>query len=463
MSTLTELDDHDAARWRVLLTPSIARNTVTACTRVLLDPASGFSLYLGNANAARDVDFLRTQSIGAIVNCTAELELEELPPGVADALGVQCHAVHMLDVDTFDARDALRAGAELINAARVRGRNVLVHCKAGMSRSVAVVGEQRARPWDRKGPSTQCTAVIHAPALCSTLCARARAVAYLVKHCGKTLADAWHHVKTLRPIALPNVGLFRQLIRLERELTGQQTIPDLALQYHRDYRAPMEADFESPRASDTTDGSSGVMALRSAPRAAFHAAVAPTPTTARMMRHSTPVARGFVQGGEDGSDAQRGSNDATSSSSDARGQAAHGRADVGVGVGIGGAAVGGAPLALHMAGPALPMLAPALAGVREWADRAPMRQGDASVGELAQAACAAAQAPWLVSAGFLRRSLKAHAADGASATPGWPPRRLTSNGSALTLETSALSSTSNTPGSTTSFARLPMTPEAACE
>lgn len=65
-----------------------------------------------------------------------------------------------------------------------RGGRTLVHCVAGVSRS-------------------------------ATLC-----MIYLVKHERMTLRQAYHFVKSARPVVKPNVGFWKQMIEYERKLKG---------------------------------------------------------------------------------------------------------------------------------------------------------------------------------------------------------------------------------------------------
>lgn len=78
--------------------------------------------------------------------------------------------------------------ADKIKAAKDRGGRTLVHCVAGVSRS-------------------------------ATLC-----MVYLLKHERMTLRQAYHYVKSARPIIRPNLGFWRQMIDYERRLRGAATV-----------------------------------------------------------------------------------------------------------------------------------------------------------------------------------------------------------------------------------------------
>jgi len=96
-----------------------------------------------------------------------------------------------------DAAAMIDAGADALAAALAaapRGRAVLVHCVAGMSRSAAVV------------------------------------TAFLVKHDGAPLAAAAAAVRGARPCAMPNVEFWHALRALEARTTGREsTVPAAAL------------------------------------------------------------------------------------------------------------------------------------------------------------------------------------------------------------------------------------------
>ena len=82
----------------------------------------------------------------------------------------------------------LNKSADFIDRARAYNSSVLVHCVAGISRS-------------------------------SSIC-----IHYLVRREGWTLKKAYHHVLKLRPIIRPNIGFFRELQRVEREMLGYNTM-----------------------------------------------------------------------------------------------------------------------------------------------------------------------------------------------------------------------------------------------
>ncbi|MPC69208.1 Dual specificity protein phosphatase 14 [Portunus trituberculatus] len=115
--------------------------------------------------------------VTCVVNATTELPNAPLQ-------GVRVVAVRVADDPSADLASHLAAAADTIHQELCGGGRVLVHCVAGVSRSPALV------------------------------------LAYLVRHGGMTLREAFLHVRAARPSARPNSGFFSQLIEFEREERG---------------------------------------------------------------------------------------------------------------------------------------------------------------------------------------------------------------------------------------------------
>ncbi|KAH8278801.1 hypothetical protein KR018_009757, partial [Drosophila ironensis] len=78
--------------------------------------------------------------------------------------------------------------ADLIEEVRLSGGCTLIHCVAGVSRS-------------------------------ASLC-----LAYLMKHAGMSLREAYKHVQSIRPQVRPNSGFFQQLRKYEVQLRGTHSV-----------------------------------------------------------------------------------------------------------------------------------------------------------------------------------------------------------------------------------------------
>lgn len=137
-------------------------------------------LFLSGARAVRPA---RVAELGVtcVVNATAELPNAPLE-------GVRVVAVRVPDEPSADLGSHLAAAADTIHEELSRGGRVLVHCVAGVSRSPALV------------------------------------LAYLVRHGGMTLRDAFLHVRAARPSARPNSGFFSQLIDFEEQELGRGSV-----------------------------------------------------------------------------------------------------------------------------------------------------------------------------------------------------------------------------------------------
>ena len=103
--------------------------------------------------------------------------------------GITFERVALDDKPHAQLSDHFDRCADKIQSVRDAGGCTLVHCVAGVSRSVAMC------------------------------------VAYLMKHEKLSLRAAFDDVKKRRPIARPNIGFFRQLIAFEKKLfDGEQTV-----------------------------------------------------------------------------------------------------------------------------------------------------------------------------------------------------------------------------------------------
>lgn len=119
--------------------------------------------------------------VTCVVNATTELPNAPLE-------GVQVVAVRVPDEPSADLSSHLAVAADIIHEELFKGGRVLVHCVAGVSRSPALV------------------------------------LAYLVRHSGMTLRDAFLHVRAARPSARPNSGFFSQLIDFEQQELGSGSV-----------------------------------------------------------------------------------------------------------------------------------------------------------------------------------------------------------------------------------------------
>ncbi|CAE7665994.1 Dusp14 [Symbiodinium sp. CCMP2456] len=141
-------------------------------------------LYLGGMAAATDVEGIQRQGLGAICCCCRTLEF----PDAQFIPGVTYYRVDVEDMSREPLDYFLKEATDFIHSYIVREQPVLVHCRAGVSRSASVV------------------------------------LAYLVACQRMTLADAFVLLRSRRCIVTPNLGFFEQLSIWEKEVSGVSSV-----------------------------------------------------------------------------------------------------------------------------------------------------------------------------------------------------------------------------------------------
>ncbi|KAK1395193.1 Dual specificity protein phosphatase [Heracleum sosnowskyi] len=136
-------------------------------------------LYLGSIGAANNKSALRSLNITHILNVASSKPPypDEFKYKIVDVQDRHDVSISRYFDDCFS----------FIDEAKEMGGKVLVHCFAGISRSVTVI------------------------------------VAYLIKKRGLSCLEALKHVKSKRAIASPNPGFLLQLQNFERSLRGPST------------------------------------------------------------------------------------------------------------------------------------------------------------------------------------------------------------------------------------------------
>ncbi|XP_027717305.1 dual specificity phosphatase 28 [Vombatus ursinus] len=132
-------------------------------------------LLLGSARAAADAEVLARERVTFCVNVTRQQPCPRAP-------GVRTLRVPIFDDPAEDLLTHLEPCCAALEAAARAGGTCLVYCKNGRSRSAAV-----------------CTA-------------------YLMRHGGLSLEQAFQVVKKARPVAEPNPGFWAQLQKYEDTL-----------------------------------------------------------------------------------------------------------------------------------------------------------------------------------------------------------------------------------------------------
>lgn len=140
------------------------------------------NLYLGGINAASNTQELVEQGIRAVCCCCRELEFPErdFEPQL------KYFRVDVEDIGREPIELYFPEATEFIDSWVSRDQPVLVHCRAGVSRSASVV------------------------------------IAYLMTYHGYTLYDAFFLVRSHRSIITPNIGFMEKLGDYEEKLKGTE-------------------------------------------------------------------------------------------------------------------------------------------------------------------------------------------------------------------------------------------------
>ncbi|XP_037083904.1 dual specificity protein phosphatase 10-like [Pollicipes pollicipes] len=136
-------------------------------------------LYVGNQQDAKDLVSLKNCGITRVLNVTAHV------PGYHQQQGISYKTLPAADSGQQNISQYFDEALEFIDCARRHQANVLVHCVAGVSRSPTI------------------------------------AIAYIMKYLPMTMLEAYHLVKSRRPIISPNLNFMGQLLEWEQCLRSE--------------------------------------------------------------------------------------------------------------------------------------------------------------------------------------------------------------------------------------------------
>ncbi|KIY69820.1 phosphatases II [Cylindrobasidium torrendii FP15055 ss-10] len=159
------------------ISPEIQMSMCTPMNQILPPEPSSKSpsrksgaLFLGSLLAVNEHELLQENKITRIVSV---LDAPWLPP--FNDRGIESYHIKINDSDSVDMSPFLEDVCTHIDSSLKSGKNVLVHCQQGISRSAAVV------------------------------------IAYLIQSRGMTYDSAFGLLKECRPCVKPNVGFVRAL------------------------------------------------------------------------------------------------------------------------------------------------------------------------------------------------------------------------------------------------------------
>ncbi|KIK68166.1 hypothetical protein GYMLUDRAFT_37006 [Collybiopsis luxurians FD-317 M1] len=144
------------------------------------------SLYIGSMSAITDYELLRSCRVSHFVQVLDAPWLPPLPETDANGMRTTSFKIEILDTSSADLKPHLEDACNSIDRALRSGRNVLVHCQQGVSRSAAIV------------------------------------IAYLIRNHGMSYDAAFALVQRQRACVKPNPGFVNAL--KEWELTWRRPV-----------------------------------------------------------------------------------------------------------------------------------------------------------------------------------------------------------------------------------------------
>mmetsp|Transcript_68708 Transcript_68708/g.130938 ORF Transcript_68708/g.130938 Transcript_68708/m.130938 type:complete len:214 (-) Transcript_68708:52-693(-) len=162
-------------------------NIPKSCNEVLPN------LYLGDITAAQQTQDLIDGGIRAVVCCLREQEF----PESEFHQDLEYYRVDVEDVSREPIELFWPEALEFIHDHVLRGEPVLVHCRAGVSRSAATV------------------------------------IAYLMAYGDYSLHDAFFHARKCRPMVTPNLGFMEKLCDFEAE--QHETATSISFESYKDW------------------------------------------------------------------------------------------------------------------------------------------------------------------------------------------------------------------------------------
>lgn len=133
------------------------------------------NLFLGSASDANDFLFIKQNNIKLIVNVTKDILTDYSALGFEDIKVIRI-PIDDIDTESLNAKNLLISTLITIKKYIDENKGVLVHCRAGVSRSASIV------------------------------------IAYLMKYHNLSFSQAQNYVRSRRSIINPNAGFITQLL-----------------------------------------------------------------------------------------------------------------------------------------------------------------------------------------------------------------------------------------------------------
>lgn len=101
------------------------------------------SLWLGNKDAALDLDFIKKAKISVIINCTTHIpfiyEITKMPNNIAlETIRIPINDTPSTDDNRILISELKKILPFLYKKFKIEHKNILIHCHAGVSRSASV-------------------------------------------------------------------------------------------------------------------------------------------------------------------------------------------------------------------------------------------------------------------------------------------------------------------------------------
>jgi len=111
-------------------------------------------LFLGNAENAKDIAWMKENDIATVVCCMTddETRFAQLYSGYYNTVGITWFNINVDDTEDEQISAHFDSTYDLITDHRSQGKNIMIHCRQGISRSATIVLAYliREKKWTRR-------------------------------------------------------------------------------------------------------------------------------------------------------------------------------------------------------------------------------------------------------------------------------------------------------------------------